>query len=295
MRRTGHRFAYTDVFSGIVSVPAELFEAAGGFDVALDNCRDDFELGLRLIRGGAEIVFRDDAGGWHHELRDHERLVRRKRLEGVADLRLARRHPSLWPALRIAWPEPPLLSRLGVMRRLALDAPLLGDLAARALAAMLSPLERIRAHGTWRSAHAGVMYYWYWRGVAQDVGSRGALAELGAWCAAQPSAAPREIALDLSRGLDAAERRLDAERPDGARILWGEREIGRIAPRPDAEPLRGAHLRRILWVEHRDRLIRELVAAEALGEASAATRPAPTRSAVPPGAVVTTVAGGPDG
>jgi hypothetical protein len=46
--------------------------------------------------------------------------------------------------------------------------------------------------------------------------------------------------------LEAAERRLDQERPDGAQIRLGPRTVGRIPPQPGAERLRGVHLRHIL-------------------------------------------------
>jgi GT2 family glycosyltransferase len=279
MRRPGHRFGYEDVFSGILSVPADAFAGAGAFDVALDNCRDDSELGYRLLRAGAPIAFLPDGAGWHHELRDRARLVRRKRAEGRADVRLARRHPELLPALRLAWPEPPARTALGVVRRLALAAPRAGDAVAALLARALGPLESLRMRGAWRAANAGVMYYWYWRGVRDAVGGRAGLAELCAWCAAHAGPAPREVELDLADGLDAAERLLDEERPDGAVVRWRGVTVGRIEPRAGMEPLRGAHLRRILATTLAWPLVRAMALAGGPDDADGASVPLPSGAA----------------
>jgi len=269
MSRPGHRFMYEHVFSGNFSMPASLFATVGGFDAALD-CREDYELGLRLMRHGADVVFAPEAAGYHHELRDRHRLIRRKRAEGKADIFLAQRHPDLWPSLRLAWPLAPLRSPLGVLRRLAFAAPALGDLAARAMARFLDALEYLRMRGAWRNLQAGVMYYWYWRGVADTLGTVRSLAELAAWCAdagaaEADAAAQSEIEVDLSGGIAAAERRLDELRPAGARIRFGIHEIGRIPPIPGAEPLRGVHLRARLATDLSGSLGRALQTAEALG------------------------------
>ena len=98
----------------------------GGFDVEFNSCRDDSEFGLRAIRHGARIAFAPAATAWHHELRDPAALNRRKQAEGIADVRLARLYPDLWPSLRISYPELRALSALGIVRRLAFDMPGLG-------------------------------------------------------------------------------------------------------------------------------------------------------------------------
>jgi glycosyltransferase involved in cell wall biosynthesis len=51
MAEAGHRFTYQDLLSGNFSIGRELFERANGFDTRFP-CRDDYELGYRLIRAG---------------------------------------------------------------------------------------------------------------------------------------------------------------------------------------------------------------------------------------------------
>jgi hypothetical protein len=55
-----------------------------------------------------------------------------------------------------------------------------------------------------------------------------------------------EAEIDLCKGLEAAERLLDAKRPAGVQIRYGQQWVGRIPSQSGAERLRGAHLRPIL-------------------------------------------------
>lgn len=246
----GHRFTYAEVFSGILSMEAKLFAEAGGFDVALNSCRDDSELGLRLIRMGARIVFSREGGGYHHEIRDHAQLMSRKRAEGRADVLLARRHPELWPDLHLAIGETGWLSGR-VVRGLAMYAPLLGDLFERISQLGLWVLQHLRLRGTWRVLHSAALYYAYWRGATDALGgARAARRRLerrrDAGERAQRELTSYEIELDLSAGLPAAVARIDRERPRSARVKFADDLLGHIAPVPGAEPLRGAHLRSYL-------------------------------------------------
>jgi glycosyltransferase involved in cell wall biosynthesis/peptidoglycan/xylan/chitin deacetylase (PgdA/CDA1 family)/2-polyprenyl-3-methyl-5-hydroxy-6-metoxy-1,4-benzoquinol methylase len=249
MGRPGHRFSYNEVFSGNLSIPASLFHSVGGFDPRFSECHEDSELGLRLIRAGARVLFVPDAGGLHHELRDHERLIRRKRAEGRADVRLAEVHPELWPSLRISWAEPSLWHPLGLLRRTALAAPPLAYLLIGGLTLCLPLLEGLRLRGSWRKVQAGVMYGWYWRGVSDAVGGRRGLAELARACRTRSPEPEAPLNLDLAGGLEAAERRLTEATPASANVWLGGIEIGLIPARPGAEPLRGEHLRHCLASE----------------------------------------------
>lgn len=248
MREPGHRFTYDEIFTGTLSMPTSVFEAVGGFAESLPfSCRDDSELGLRLIRHGVRIEFSREAGGFHHEMRDRHRLAQRKIAEGSADAMLARMHPEVWPALMLSWPDEPLWTRLGFFRRIAFAAPALGDLIASAIARALDGLERIRARGYWRQLHAGTMYYWYWRGAATALGDASALRRLAEdSLAALSRRSIRQLEIDLRDGVGEAQATLDRERPDAVRVKYGACEIGRVPAGPGAEPLRGAHLRAIL-------------------------------------------------
>ena len=55
MTRPGHRFRYTDLMSGNFSLPKALFVRVGGFNADL-FCREDFELGARLLAAGGDFA-----------------------------------------------------------------------------------------------------------------------------------------------------------------------------------------------------------------------------------------------
>jgi len=249
MRQPGYRFSYSDIFSGVLSLPAAVFRTAGGFDTTLPrSCRDDWELGLRLLRMRARIVFSRPAGGYHHEMRVHARLAERKEAEGRADIELARLHPDLRAELQLAGPFPRRRSLAGLLRRLAFRAPTLGRSLIAGLTLLLGPLEWVRLRGSWRRVHGAAMYFAYWDGVAAALGggdrARAALESLvRAPSTGLPPAPPRMVDLELGNGLRQAEEVLDREAPEGARVLLGGREVGWLQPRPGTEVLRGHHLR----------------------------------------------------
>ncbi|HSE45975.1 MAG TPA: glycosyltransferase family 2 protein, partial [Gemmatimonadales bacterium] len=264
MSTPGHRFSFEEVFSGDLSIPAELFRAVGGFDVTF-NCREDSELGLRLIKRGTRVLFVPAAGGWHHELRDHRRLIRRKRAEGEADVRLARLHPEVWPALLLAWPDKPLWNSLGILRRAALTVPWIAEVMIRGLAATLPLLEWLRFRGIWRKAQAGVMFGWYWLGVRDGVGSRGGLQALEQKCESPILPSADLFAIDLDSGLDKAAQLVEQTRPTAIRVRFGPLEVGTLAAKPGAEPFRGEHLRPALAEELPEALLAAMTTSAAAG------------------------------
>ncbi|HSE67611.1 MAG TPA: glycosyltransferase, partial [Gemmatimonadales bacterium] len=283
MAMPGHRFSFTEVFSGDFSIPADLFRSVGGFDLSF-TCREDYELGIRLIRAGIRVVFAPEAGGVHHELRDHRRLIRRKRSEGEADVRLARLHPEVWSQLRISWPEAPLWNPLGILRRAALMAPWIAHIMVRGFAGTLPLLERLRLRGIWRKAQAGVMYGWYWIGVRDGVGSRRGLQLLEQRCESPilPHGEPFEI--DLAQDLDKAAQLVERIRPREIRLRFGSLEVGTLVAKPGTEPFRGEHLRPALAEEMPQELLAVMATSVAAGNPGAprlvTPAPAPQRPAV---------------
>jgi glycosyltransferase involved in cell wall biosynthesis/peptidoglycan/xylan/chitin deacetylase (PgdA/CDA1 family)/SAM-dependent methyltransferase len=281
--RPGHRFRFTEIFSGDLSIPADLFRSVGGFDVSFP-CREDFELGIRLIRAGARVLFAAGAGGLHHELRDYRRLIRRKRAEGEADVRLARLHPEVWSELRISSPEAPIWNPLGILRRAALVAPWIAHLMVRGLGGTLPLLEGLHLRGTWRKAQAGVMYGWYWLGVRDGVGSRRGLQTLEQKCESPILPSADLFAIDLDLGLDKAEQLVEQTRPTAIRVRFGPLEVGTLAAKPGAEPFRGEHLRPALADELPQALLAAMTTSAAAGNPGAPRlvkpAPAPLRPAV---------------
>jgi hypothetical protein len=240
-RRPHHRYTYKDLLSGHFSIPAQLFEALGGFDATL-RCHEDYELGYRAIQAGLRIRFIPDAVAWHHETSDLRKALRRKFEEGVADVRLAERYPDLIPSLPLS--RPPGAGRLGrLFHHCAWERPRAGELLASRVLGMLDKYERWRLRFRWRARLEALMVFWYWRGVASAAHTRVRFASI---VAAQPRPPQSELVIDLAMGLDRAEAELDARRPRSARLTLGPHEIGEILDLPGAERLRGPHLRPLI-------------------------------------------------
>ena len=266
MRQPGHRFAYIDLLSGNFSLTADLFARMHGFDTTL-RVHEDYELGMRLLKAGVDLVFVADAVGWHGETTDISRALVRKFEEGKADVQLGRLYPELRKTLLMAWM--PRFAQLPsrVLRGLALRSPATGDFLARISLQGLRPLEAAGQHRVWRRTLDGLLGYWYWRGVIEELPT---VQEIAAFLSPVPLPPGHDFAtseLDLAQGMAKAEERLDQERPAAARIRYGPHYVGWIPPQAGAELLRGAHLRPYL----RNQLAVPLL--EALSEADVLPEP----------------------
>jgi len=247
MGRPGHRFRYRDLISGNLSIASGLFEELGGFDETVGGAHEDYELGVRLIKAGVQFVYVPAAIGWHHE---HETMTmagsfRRAKKEGHADVIIGRLHPEVRFDLFGAFED----SEDGYYRRLRyllFLRPWLGKALARLAVGVLAILEGLRMRHRWRGLYGALFNYWYWRGVAEEIGSESALSRYVECAPVKPEATEENLVIDLTDGLQPAEARLDAERPAGVSLRFGLQELGRIEPVRLAEPLRGAHLRPIL-------------------------------------------------
>ena len=238
VREPGHRFAYTDLLTGNFSIPREHFIRLGAFDERY-RCHEDYELGYRLISAGFKFEFAERACGYHADVTRLTRACSRKREEGRADVQLAAQHPSLRPAL--------LMTRRRsrnqrVIRWIAFNMPSAGDRIAGLLARLLRLLERVGARASWARVLYGIFGYWYERGVADAARTRSALQPLLSEPDSGQGTQGRSIQLDVS-DLDAAEQRLDTERPAAVTLCVGSRAFGELAFTPGAEPLAGRHLR----------------------------------------------------
>jgi hypothetical protein len=244
IRRPGHRFSAFDMLTGNVSMPAGLFHRVGGFDPAF-ICHEDYELGVRLIRAGARFAYAEAAAGRHHERSDLRQALRRKIDEGRADVALGRKHPEMIAEL----PLRRLLRMRSRRARASMRLAFVGPAAARVITVAglvaLRLLERLRARRQWRRLLDDLLGYWYWRGVAESLGSLDALVRFAEGIPGD-AGSPVEMVIDLSEGVPAAVARLDQARPAAARIMYGPHLVGRIAPRPGTEPLAGRHLRPLI-------------------------------------------------
>jgi GT2 family glycosyltransferase len=272
MRQPGHRFAYWDLLSGNLSLEAELFARVGGFAPDL-RVHEDYELGVRLIKAGASLTFAADALGYHHETSDLNRSLQRKYQEGQADVMIGRRYPELRPSMPLAhsWESRSSLSRK--LRALAFAWPEGGDRLTASLRPPLDLLEWMRLRSHWRRLLHALLDYWYWRGVAEELGTRRELASFLQYGLVRADESVQEIELDLRESLEAAEQRLDEERPASARIRYGQWPVGRIPSQAGAERLRGAHLRPILATDLAWPLLSALVLESVTGKTTNVDEP----------------------
>ena len=247
MQQPGHRYTYQDLLSGNLSMEAELFTRIGGFNPTIRSAGgEDYELGVRLLKAGISLSLIPNALAYHHETMNLSRSFQRMRQEGRADVHIGRQHPELRPILGLAhFGEVHFLKSL-IKHALAFNHPRIGDGLASLLFHALRLLERIRFRAAWHRFFGRLRQYWYLRGVAEEIGSRNALVKFLQEGPAHADQGGHEIEIDLSDGIEAAERRLDIERPACLRIRYRHYVVGRIPPQAGAEMLRGAHLRPFL-------------------------------------------------
>lgn len=241
MQTPGHRFSYRNLFSGQFSLERNLFWQVGGFDPAF-QCREDPELACRLLEAKSRFVFASQAVGTHHESATLSRCFTRARKEGQGDVLLGFRHRRVQPALALARFESSRFCRSRILYACVFTSPAVGEFIGKALRYVLYPLEVFRLRGLWQRLLGGLREFWYWRGVADALGPCSNLAN---YLQAGPARvyAHAEIKVDLGEGLEAAEARLDLERPDAAHLFYNQIYVGWMPPEAGAERLRGVHLR----------------------------------------------------
>jgi len=196
--------------SGNFSLEASLFARVGGFDPEL-WCHEDYELGVRLLKAGANFTFTAEALGYHHETVDVGRALQRKYQEGRADVLLGARHPELRAQLPLAQIERlPLLLSL-ILRSLVFSQRVMGDALVMPLPHLLNLLERLQLYRSWRRLLDGLYGYWYWRGVAAEVGNRQALDDFqqGSFLHAEDT---NHSQRDLTRGVSLLKAFLSTDR-----------------------------------------------------------------------------------
>ncbi|WP_293334208.1 glycosyltransferase [Microcoleus sp. CAWBG58] len=249
MSRHDRRFEYEDLVSGNLSLDAQLFARLNGFDAAFGNCGgEDYEFGVRLLKAGVPFVMATEAVGYHyeHETNNLDRSFRRARQEGRSDVLIGQRHPELRPLLHIKDYEIPYSLADKILTNVAFSWPAAVDLLAAGLRKALDVLENLGMRTTWRWLRGKLRGYWYFRGVIDELKTRSAISSFMQGGAARADLSDREIEIDLQQGWEAAERLLDAERPDGIYLRYGEMLVGHVTPKFGVEPLRGVHLRSIL-------------------------------------------------
>ncbi|MFN0115811.1 MAG: glycosyltransferase [Paracoccaceae bacterium] len=257
MAAPDYRFGHTDVMSGNLSVPREVFARLGGFDASL-QCREDYEFGYRLVRADVPIRYCAGARGLHSDASDPRRNLRRAEAEGKADLQIARKYADLFAWLRAANMTADTRGA-GALRLLTFRMPgfarLLLSFALR-LQAMTGFLGLKRA---WSRLNGMARALSYHLGVAGEAGTPAPLFALRD--KARRSAPPEWLDLDLANAARSLRRKVSATRPD-ALLLWRNGTvIDEIWAEPGRERLEPRHLDACLARIARDWAVQDEAAA----------------------------------
>jgi GT2 family glycosyltransferase len=247
--RPGHRFTYRDFCGGHVSLPRVLFGDVGGFDTGFHMaCREDYDLGMRLLKHGVRFHFMREAASIHHDRPSLTRILHCAQQEGASDVLLVRRHLELFRVLALA-----RLAAAGSGRiprpiwRLLWWQPALGSIGFWALRLLLSVAQAGKFHRSMWQTFLHMRGYSYWRGVRSEVGSLAEWERMVKEVTSEPPAV-REVEIDVATDLPRIEELLEAA-ADAAVVRYREMTLGRIPPVPGAEPLRAAHVREEL-IQH---------------------------------------------
>jgi len=244
MRVKGYRFSYEDLLSGNFSVSATLFRQAGGF-ITTFTCRDDYELGMRLLQLGAQFRFSKDAWGYHcDEVTNLYRSLRRKREEGRTDVKLWRLHPGIQNELQKEYTSKGYDFLQSKTAFLLIHWPTIMERIIRGLEKLLPILEQVKMRYRWEKLSYKIHTYWYYRGLLDELGTKENLKTYLNHFPVESKGEPLEI--DLHMGLCEAERILDAGKPSCLSIKFNNQVIGEIPFKGGSEPIQGIHLRRML-------------------------------------------------
>ncbi|HYK57741.1 MAG TPA: glycosyltransferase, partial [Flavisolibacter sp.] len=257
MRNPAYRYSYEDLLSGNFSLSTNLFRQMHGFDSEL-RCREDYELGIRLIQSDAAFVFCKEAWGYHRdEITDLHRSLKRKREEGKADVQFWRKHPDLTTSIQDAYSKNEY-SFLGPKTIFfVIHFTMLTEAAAVLLEKLMYVLESLRLRKKWHAVNYKLHMYWYLRGLLDELPSRKKLKAYLKHTSVK-QLCKEELEIDLKDGLEAAEEQLDRFRPGSVKLLFEKQAIGSIPLKPGTERLRGVHLRHLLATQFSNPLLKTI-------------------------------------
>lgn len=243
MGQPGYRHRFEDLLSGNFSLMASLFKTTGGFNSAF-RCREDYELGYRLVKAGARISFCRAAWGYHRdEVTDQVRSHKRKRMEGYWDVAFAKLHPEAIQVLRLSDMRHPSFGKKLKMF-MSFHLPLISDVMAFLGRVAMVFFERLNMRKWWRKADEKLQAYWYMRGVGDHVRNRKALNEI--FLREMIGVGGDICEVDLSAGVDAAADKIDVLKPKDIRLHFNGKLVGKVETRPGEERFRGDHLLHVL-------------------------------------------------
>ncbi len=256
MRKKGHRFKYDDLTSGNFSISSVLFKTVNGFDTAL-LCREDYELGFRLIKADAAFCFAYEAKALHRdEVTDLQRSLQRKKTEGMADMQIKRKHPDFINKEAIYYLSQRSFSKSILLKAIHV-APALCDSTAYVATFAMRYFEKFKMRSRWLRINYLLHQYWYLRGLMQVVSSSRECYQM-IQHRENTIAADEKQVIDLKEGLHKAEKKLDNNRTLELEIRYGQKLIGYVPYEPGTEPIKGIHLRCLLKNKFSDELYKAL-------------------------------------
>jgi GT2 family glycosyltransferase len=238
----GYRHNFEDLLSGNFSLRSVMFRKLGGFDTSF-KCREDYELGYRLVTSGANLSFCKEAWGYHRdEVTNEIRSHKRKRLEGYWDVQFAKLHPQIIPALRLAEMKDPD-SKKKLKMFLVFHLPFVTDAFAELGVLLMRVLESLKMRKWWMAMDKKLHAYWYMRGVGDHVNTIGDLAKVYEGLNEKKEV---EHEIDLSRGIDLAGNYLESLQAREVRVRNNSVLVATIRARPGDMNLRTPNLKALL-------------------------------------------------
>ena len=245
MSSRGYRFNYEDLISGNFSIGHNLFKKVNGFDTSF-RCREDYELGMRLIKSNAEFIFSKKAWGYHRdEVTNLDRSLVRKRDEGKADIQFWKSHPDMPTYIQNLYNTHRYTFLNSKYMFFIIHMPAITDQFAKALRQIMSILETLKLRKQWKRISRKLQIYWYTKGILDELHNK---KNLDGYLNFELTgkAEEEEFVIDLEKGLQQAEQLLDENRPSNIRVRYGYQEIGIVPSKPGFEKLSGKHLRKLL-------------------------------------------------
>jgi glycosyltransferase involved in cell wall biosynthesis len=155
---------FTGMLSGNLSVSRAHFLELGGFCEAIPYRREDWELGVRWLRAGYDLVFEPDAHAVHEFAAGTPQRPTATELEAFGDAMIARTHHGTAGTLPVIEHRP---LRSGIDPRNAAHAILRRRSAVALCLGVLEMLDRAHLRGTWRRLMRIVQSVAYKQGIAR--------------------------------------------------------------------------------------------------------------------------------
>lgn len=243
IRKKGHRFNYEDLTSGNFSISSRVFKKSEGFNTIFP-CRDDYELGYRLIESGAEFYFAPEAKSLHNDkVTDLRRSLSRKKAEARADLEFQKLHPEVrnYSAHVYIYGSVPKSAFLRAIQWM----PSITDRLAYFGFSIMNLYEKLTLYRSWSRLSYLLHQYWYVRGLIETAGSVKKARQIisGKKILLNEE---QKLNINLQENLKEIEKQLDKVKPSELNVYFGKKFIGTIEHEPGFEPIKGIHLRQLL-------------------------------------------------